>query len=271
VGTAVLLEVLRDRPVGRLLVASSMSVYGEGSYRDARGRLYDNADRPMASLREGRWEPRTEDGQRLHPIPTSERKPPALSSVYALSKYGQERMCLMVGRALGIPTLALRLFNVYGPRQALSNPYTGVLAIFASRLLNERPPLVFEDGRQRRDFVSVHDVARAFRLALERRDRSDRVLNVASGQSLTVHEVGVRMAKHMGKPHLPPTVTGKYRVGDIRHCFADIGAAQEALGYAPQVTFDQGLGDLVAWLRGQSAEDRVEQAGRELEQRGLTL
>jgi dTDP-L-rhamnose 4-epimerase len=167
--------------------------------------------------------------------------------------------------------LALRLFNVYGPRQALSNPYTGVLAIFASRLLNERPPLMFEDGRQRRDFVSVHDVARAFRLALERSDRSDRVFNVASGQSLTVQEVGVRMARHMGKPHLPPTVTGKYRVGDIRHCFADIGAVREALGYAPQVTFDEGLGELVAWLRGQSAEDRVEQAGRELEERGLTL
>src|SRR5690606_39069000 len=145
-----------------------------------------------------------------------------LSSVYALSKYDQERLCLITGRAYGIPTVALRFFNVYGTRQALSNPYTGVLAIFASRLLNGKPPLVFEDGRQRRDFVSVHDVARACILALEHEDAPGWAFNVGSGHAATVEEVGRQMAEVLGKPRLRPELTGKYRVGDVRHCFADV-------------------------------------------------
>ena len=180
-------------------------------------------------------------------------------------------MCLIVSRAYSIPTVALRFFNVYGTRQALSNPYTGVLAIFASRLLNGRAPLVNEDGRQRRDFVSVHDVAQACVLAMEKAPEvAGEVFNVGSGRNYTVLEVGRKLAEVLGKK-LEPEVTEKYRVGDIRHCFADISHARELLGYEPRVDFDEGLTRLAQWLERQIAVDRVPQAAAELSSRGLTV
>jgi dTDP-L-rhamnose 4-epimerase len=187
-----------------------------------------------------------------------------------LTKYDQERACLVVGAAYGIPTVALRLFNTYGTRQALSNPYTGVLAIFAARLLNDRPPRIFEDGLQRRDFVSVHDVARAFALALERDGADGDALNVGSGRSVTVRQIGEQLAAVVGR-RIGPEVTGEYRVGDIRHCFADIALARQRLGYEPQVAPEEGLVKLAAWLEGQVADDRVDAASGELAERGLTL
>jgi dTDP-L-rhamnose 4-epimerase len=190
--------------------------------------------------------------------------------VYALSKFDQERMCLMVGQAYGIPTVALRFFNVFGPRQALSNPYTGVLAIFASQLLNDNRPLIFEDGRQRRDFVSVHDVVQACRLALEVRDAAGHAFNVGSGRSYSVLDVARMIAAALGRD-IAPDVSGKYRVGDIRHCFADIGRAEAVLGYRPGVTLENGIVELGEWLRGQLAHDRVADASRELAARGLTV
>jgi dTDP-L-rhamnose 4-epimerase len=265
-GTAVLLEALMDRPVRKLLVASSMSIYGEGLYRAADGRVAETGERSRAQLERGDWEP----GGGIAPLPTPEWKRPSLSSIYALGKYDQERMCLIFGSAYGVPTVALRFFNVYGPRQALSNPYTGVLAIFASRLLNGRPPLVYEDGRQRRDFVSVTDVARACRLALERDEASGRVLNVGSGRSVSVLEIFDELRLVLGS-EVEAEVTGKSRAGDIRHCFADIGLARELLGYAPAVTLEEGIADLASWLEGQVAHDRVDAAAAELAARGLTL
>jgi dTDP-L-rhamnose 4-epimerase len=190
--------------------------------------------------------------------------------VYALSKFDQERLCLMIGRAYNIPAVALRFFNVFGTRQSLSNPYTGVLAIFASRLLNDRPPLIFEDGLQRRDFVSVQDIAQACVLALETPDAAGRALNVGSGHAYTIREVGEMLAAILGK-RIEPEICGKYRVGDIRHCFADIGEARRVLGYAPRVTLEEGLIELAAWLQDQAADDRVADASRELAARGLTV
>src|SRR4051812_291513 len=216
--TAVLMEALVDRPVGRLVVASSMSIYGEGLYRDPDGDISEGLERSVQQLKNHEWEVRNNRNQALKPVPTPETKSPTLASVYALSKFDQERMCLMVGRAYRIPTVALRFFNVYGTRQALSNPYTGVLAIFASRLLNDKPPMIFEDGLQQRDFVSVYDVARACRLAMEVPDAAYRVFNVGSGQARTVLSVAHAMAHVMGKPWIEPEISGKYRVGDIRHC-----------------------------------------------------
>jgi dTDP-L-rhamnose 4-epimerase len=207
----------------------------------------------------------------LIPVPTPETKSPNLASIYALSKYDQERMCLMVGNAYGIPTVALRFFNVYGTRQALSNPYTGVLAIFAARYLNGNPPVIFEDGNQKRDFVSVHDVARACRLALEKAEAAGCAVNIGSGKAYTVRQVAEAMARTLGKAHLPPEVTGKYRVGDIRHCFADISLAKKVLGYKPRVTLEQGLEELAVWLEGRIAHDRVAEASAELASRGLTV
>src|SRR3954451_19565539 len=268
-GTAVLLEALAAQPVARLVVASSMSLYGEGLYRCPDGSICTGVERDLAQLRAGDWEVRNEEGEVLTPIPTPESKLPSLASVYALSKFDQERMCLMIGRAYGMPTTALRFFNVFGTRQALSNPYTGVLAIFAARLLNDRPPLIFEDGLQQRDFVSVHDVAQACCLALERDGADGRALNIGTGREVTVLEVAAKLAEVLDTD-LEPEVTGKYRAGDVRHCFADVSLARELLGYEPLVELEDGMAQLADWLQGQVADDRVDAATAELAARGLT-
>jgi dTDP-L-rhamnose 4-epimerase len=268
-GTAVLLEQLMAHPVERLLVASSMSIYGEGLYRTADGRLVE-AERDRERLERDQWEVATDDGEILEPVPTPESKRPSLASIYALTKYDQERMCLLYGDAYGVPTTALRLFNVYGERQALSNPYTGVLAIFGSRLLNGRAPMIFEDGHQRRDFVHVRDVARAWRLALENPASAGSVFNVGSGRSISILELAYAVARVMGVD-VAPEITGEYRIGDIRHCFADISAARGALGFEPDIPLDTGLAELAEWLARQQAEDRVEQAREELVSRRLAV
>jgi dTDP-L-rhamnose 4-epimerase len=269
-GTAVLLEGLLKHPVQRLIVASSMSIYGEGLYKDSRGRICTAPDRTLQQIKAQEWEPRSENGEPLTPFPTPETKTPSLASIYALSKYDQEQMCLMIGRAYQIPTVALRFFNIFGPFQSLSNPYTGVLAIFASRLLNDRPPLINEDGLQKRDFVSVYDVARACRLAMEAREADGHVFNIASGNQYTVRELGQRIARVLGKD-IEPEITGKYRAGDIRHCFADITKARQILRFRPLVGLEEGLQDLAAWLEGQIACDRVSESRNELAARGLMV
>lgn len=266
-GTAVLLEALLQHRVERLVVASSMSVYGEGLYlRD--GAALEPPPRTREQLVSGRWELQHE-GARLEPIPTPESKHAIPTSVYALSKFDQEQLCLMFGAAYGVPTVALRFFNAYGPYQSLSNPYTGVLAIFASRCLNGNPPLIFEDGNQRRDFVSVRDVAQACRLALTT-SAAGEVFNVGSGQPRSILEVAESVLEVLDSD-LEPVVTGKYRVGDIRHCYADIGKAQRLLGYEPRVRFQEGLAELAQWLEQAPAQDNFVQAAKELDRRGLTL
>ncbi|HWE48315.1 MAG TPA: NAD-dependent epimerase/dehydratase family protein [Bryobacteraceae bacterium] len=270
-GTAILLQALTKHRVEHLVVASSMSVYGEGRYRDAAGNIREGRDRTVEQLRRGDWEVHDEHGQPLEPVPTTEDKPPALASVYALSKFDQERMALMVGRAYDIPAVALRFFNTYGPWQALSNPYTGVLSNFASRVLNDRAPLIFEDGRQKRDFVSVYDVAAACRLALESRRAIGLALNISSGVPMTVGEVARRTIRSIGRRDLEPELTGRYRVGDIRHCFADISLARQTLGWEPRVSLEEGLEDLAGWLESQQPADRVVEAREELAARGLMV
>jgi dTDP-L-rhamnose 4-epimerase len=271
-GTATLLEALIERPIERLVVASSMSIYGEGAYVDGEGVPRLAVSRSADQLRVHDWEVRDDQGRTLRPAPTREDKPPSIASVYALSKFDQEVLCLTLGRAYGFEAVALRLFNVYGPRQALSNPYTGVMAIFSTRLLHGRPPLINEDGQQRRDFVNVHDVVDAFVRALERPGVAGRAYNIGSGQAVTVEQVAQRLGRVLDKPSIAPVVTGEYRVGDIRHCFADISRARAALGYAPRVSLDEGLQELGAWLaEGHLPEDHVERARQELSRRGLAL
>lgn len=261
-GTAVLLQALTSKPVARVVVASSMSIYGEGLYRDAKGRPVEEVSREGA--RPGHW-----DLPDLTPAPTPESKRPNLASVYALTKFVQERLTLSVCAAYGMQGVALRLFNVYGPGQALSNPYTGVLAIFASRLLNGRPPLVFEDGLQQRDFVHVSDVAAAVLAALDAPQAAGQVYNIGSGERRTILDVARTLAQAMARPEIAPELTEKCRAGDIRHCFADISKAKAELGFTPRVKFSEGLAELVDWLRAQSAVDGAEEARRELEARGL--
>jgi dTDP-L-rhamnose 4-epimerase len=263
-GTTVLLDALQEHPVRKLVVASSMSIYGEGAYEPVPA-----TERTRDQLERREWEPRGPHGEELTPIATPERKEPVLASVYALTKFDQERLCLLYGASYDVPTVALRLFNVYGPRQALSNPYTGVLAIFASRLLNDKPPVVFEDGDQRRDFVHVADVARAFRLALEQDGADGGPVNVASGRSVSILEIAEALAQVLGKD-IAPELPGTYRAGDIRHCFADVTLAQELLGFEAEVDRDDALAELAQWLETQPATDRFDRAAAELAERGLT-
>ena len=271
-GTANLLQVLLDTriKVEKLVVASSMSIYGEGRYRcDACGEVAPPVRSQQQLLRK-EWDtlcPRC--GLKLVPLPTGEAKPLQCSSMYALSKKDQEEMALLFGRTYGLPVVAMRYFNIYGPRQALSNPYTGVAAIFASRLLNRRAPMVFEDGRQMRDFVSVHDVVQANLLAMEREQADGMALNVGSGEPVTIEQVARVLAAALDTI-IPAELTGKHRAGDVRHCFADISAAERVLGYKPKIRFAEGVRELVQWLREQTAEDRVAEATQQLGVYGLT-
>jgi dTDP-L-rhamnose 4-epimerase len=270
-GTAALMQALAQRPVETVVVASSMSVYGEGLYRDADGKKRVAPGRTVEQMKAGDWEISDEQGRPLTPIPTPEDKTPALASVYALSKYDQEMMTLMLGTVYGMRAVALRFFNTYGPYQALSNPYTGVLSNFAARVLNGNAPLIYEDGNQKRDFVSVYDVASAVRLALETPEASGQAFNISSGEAMTVKEIAEKVIRGLGSSSLTPDVTGKYRVGDIRHCFADISRARNVLGWSPAVNLQQGLEDLASWLDGQQAQDRGVEARQELAARGLML
>lgn len=268
-GTAVLLQAMIDRPVQRIVVASSMSVYGEGLYRTPDGARVDDARRRPARTKAGLWDLVDDGGQPLVPIPTDEQKPVDLASIYALTKYFQERAVLIFGEAYGIDAVALRLFNVFGAGQALSNPYTGVLANFASRIINGQPPMVFEDGQQRRDFVHVKDVARAFRLAMEQPRASGHVINVGSGRSYTVAMVAKLVAEALDRPDLGPDILQKARSGDIRNCFSDISKARDLIGFEPQHALEDSLGEFAAWVKAAEARDRSAEMKRQLEARGL--
>lgn len=271
-GTANLLQALLDSKLSfeKLIVASSMSIYGEGQYQCEEHGTVAPLPRPMQQLRSKKWEVLCPECDRqLKPVATAESKPLQYTSYYALSKKDQEEMVLLFGRTYDIPVVALRYFNIYGTRQALSNPYTGVAAIFGSRLLNNRAPMIFEDGNQMRDFVSVHDIVQANLLAMKSARANGEALNVGSGEPITIREVAGILNEELGK-NAPIEITGKYRAGDIRHCYADISRAREILGYSPKFGFRDGVSELVSWLRSQTAVDRVYEAAEQLSSYGLT-
>jgi dTDP-L-rhamnose 4-epimerase len=271
-GTANLLQTVLDRKLNleKLVLASSMSIYGEGQYGCSEHGEMAPAARELKQLRAKAWEVRCPAcGRALEPVPTAETKPLQCTSIYALSKKDQEEMALLFGRTYGVPVVALRYFNIYGTRQALSNPYTGVAAIFASRLLNGNAPMIFEDGEQKRDFVSVHDVVRANLLAMERNHADGKALNIGSGEAVTISQVAEALQQVLGI-RIPAEITGRFRAGDIRHCYADISQARRLLGYEPRTSFSAGMQGLAGWLRQQTAVDNVQQAARELRNFGLT-
>jgi len=272
-GAANLLDVIvnKENSVKKLIVASSMSVYGEGKYKCASCGVVYPSLRKEEQLMNKDWEPKCPNcGASLKPLPTDEDKPLMPTSIYAQTKRHQEEMCLLVGRTYGLPTVALRFFNVYGPRQALSNPYTGVCALFSNRILNNKPPYIFEDGLQTRDFVHVKDVAKAVLLALEKSGGDYMPINVGSGKPISIIELAEILIKLYGR-NVKPYVSYKYRKGDIRHCYADISRARQLLGYEPTIRLEDGLKDLVKWAeeRKWAAADLSDKAIRELEERKL--
>jgi dTDP-L-rhamnose 4-epimerase len=268
-GTAVLLEAVRRRTVEKLVVASSTSVYGEGLYRTPEGTVVEVRERSLEQLQAGCWEPTGQDGEPLEPLPTPETKVATPGSFHALAKHEQERLCLSTGTTHGIPTVVLRISDVYGPRQALGDPRTGAVASFALRLLNGRAPLVFEDGLQQRDLVSVHDVARACRMALESTTDPVGVFNVGSGSSTNIRTVAAQMAEALGRRELRPEITGTWRFGDVRHSLADTTLAAKVLGYEARVSFTEGLLELAEWLARKRADQRAAATWARLETRGL--
>ena len=269
--TGVMLDVLANErnSVEKIVVASSMSIYGEGAYLCSEHGAAAPVQRAEGQLADRDWDLHCQQCNRpLLPTGTPESKPLHPSSVYAISKMDQELLCLSVGAAYEMDVVALRYFNSYGPRQALSNPYTGVAAIFSSRLMNGRAPLAFEDGQQLRDFIHVRDVARATVAALETPGAAGETINVGVGNPLTIGEVGSTLAEALGV-EMPVEITGKFRAGDIRHCYADMTKAEEVLDFRAEISFEDGVRDLIEWVSVQTADDRVGVASEELERHGL--
>lgn len=270
-GGAVLLDILikEKNNVQKVIVASSMSIYGEGQYLCATCGVVFPKLRSNAQLEQRDWEMRCPNcHQPVKPLPTNEEKPLFPTSIYAITKRDHEETFLVAGRAYKLPTVALRYFNIYGSRQALSNPYTGVAAIFCSRFLNRKPPIVFEDGEQSRDFTHVSDIVQANILALEKEEANYEMFNVGTGMPMTIRQVGNLLRDHLA-PELELQIVGQYRAGDIRHCYADISKIQEKLGYQPKVPFKDGLNELISWVQNQEAKDLVDKAKEQLMERKL--
>jgi len=270
-GTAILWDILVNdkHQVSKVIIASSMSNYGEGEYECPQCGIIHPRLRERSQLQKGNWEMICPNcSSQLNPIPTRETKPLMPTSIYAISKKDQEEMSLVLGQAYKIPVVALRYFNVYGPRQALSNPYTGVVAIFSSRLLNNNPPLIFEDGNQSRDFIHVKDIVQANLLALKKQEADYNVFNVGTGHPVTILEVANSLIQKLN-PSIKPQIINKFREGDIRHCYSDISKIKEKLGFEPKISFEQGFSDLIEWVSKQTAVDMVEKATSELRQKGL--
>lgn len=274
VGGATLLDILANNKhsVEKLIVASSMSCYGEGKYRCT---LCDHVYpklRPEEQLAKGDWDVHCPNcSEPVVPSPTDETKPFMPMSIYAIGKRDHEEMFLAFGIAYGIPAVALRYFNVYGDRQALSNPYTGVAAIFSSRILNNNSPVIYEDGQQTRDFIHVSDIVQANILAMEKAEANNEMFNVGSGNPQPIAYVADVLIEKLGKKgKVKSEIVNKFRKGDIRHCYADITKIKTKLGWTPKVKFEDGMVELTQWVAKQTAQDGFEKAKKELEQRGLT-
>jgi dTDP-L-rhamnose 4-epimerase len=259
-GTANLLDILANtnHSVRKLIVASSMSIYGEGLYRNRAGEIVEAEERFEANLAKQRWECYdAKTGKALVPYPTPETKTVRSASIYAITKKNQEEQVMVFGRAHGLPVVGLRYFNTYGPRQSLNNPYTGVAAIFLNRLKLGQPLLIFEDGDQQRDFVSVHDIVQANLLALEKAEADYDVFNVGSGEPISIKALGLAIMKAAGK-EVSLDVNAKYRKGDIRHCYADISKIRQRLGFEPKVSLNEGLRELIEAAEKESCEENAD-------------
>ncbi|MBC8278860.1 MAG: SDR family NAD(P)-dependent oxidoreductase [FCB group bacterium] len=272
-GTANLLDVLTNikNKVEKVVVAASMSSYGEGRYHCSTHGILNPDLRPVSQMQTGDWEVHCPDcGELMSPLPTDEEKPQICNSIYALTKKDQEEMTLMWGKSYDIPTTALRFFNVYGPRQSLSNPYTGVCAIFMSRIKNDNRPVIYEDGLQTRDFISVKDIARACIESMNNSKADHQVFNVGTGKATSINDVAQTLAKIYGKD-IEPDITKAFRKGDVRHCISDPSKIEDAIGFRPQADFQSGMEELIKWTENAAAEDHFDKAASELADKGLIV
>lgn len=273
-GGAILLDLLANKAhnVRKMVVASSMSTYGEGKYNcEGCGVVFPKL-RAEAQLKARDWEMKCPHcGRDVHPLPTDEDKPLFPTSIYAITKRDHEEMFLSTGFAYGIPAVALRFFNTYGPRQALSNPYTGVMAIFSGRLLNRQPPVIYEDGLQSRDFTHVSDIVQGLLLAMDTPQADYQVFNLGTGIPTSISQVAVMLAQHLTSGEIEPQILNQYRTGDIRHCYADLTKARQLLGFEPRVSLQEGLDDLLGWVKEQTAVDRFDQVKKELAAKSLVV
>ena len=270
-GTAVLLNILvnEKHDIKKLIAASSFSVYGEGSYKCEKCGLVEPKLRNHAAVLKDSWELKCPGcNSILMPVPTNEEKKQDTTSIYALTKRDQEDMCLMIGKTYGIPTVALRYFNVYGPRQSLSNPYTGVAAIFMSRIKNNNQPIIYEDGLQTRDFISVHDIVDSNLLAMEKNAANYEIFNVGTGNPITIRHIAETVAQSYGKD-IKPNITYKFRKGDIRHCFADTTKIRKKLGFKLKMSFEEGMKELIEWSKNQESVDKFNEATKYLKKHDL--
>ena len=270
--TAILWEyiIANKLNIRKFIVASSMSIYGEGSYSCPKCGVISPYLRGDSQLKKRIWEISCSGcGSEASDLPTNEEKKLLSTSVYAITKKDQEELSLNIGISYKIPTVALRFFNVYGPRQSLSNPYTGACAIFSSRIKNDNPPLIYEDGLQTRDFIDVGDIAEACVLAMKSGKAAYNYYNVGTGRGLAIKDIARMLIDLYGK-NMEPEIVGRYRVGDIRHCYADIGKIKE-IGFTPEIELKDGLRNLVEWGKTEEAVDKTEKANLELNQRNLTV
>tara|TARA_Y200000002_G_scaffold35265_1_gene25838 strand:- start:1738 stop:2871 length:1134 start_codon:yes stop_codon:yes gene_type:complete len=271
-GTAIMLDVLANEKytVKKVVVASSRAIYGEGKYHcESHGEVYPD-EREDTQMSNGQFEPlcsickqplgmlATDEDSKIHP-----------SSIYGITKSDQEQMILVACKSLGISAIALRYQNVYGPGQSLINPYTGILSIFSTRILNNNPINIFEDGKESRDFVFIDDVVNATVLAIQDNKLKSCSLNVGSGVSTTVQTVADSLKK-LYQSDVDIKVSGNYRLGDIRHNKADISKIKKLLGFSPKVSFDDGLKQFVDWVKNQEVNsDNYEQSINEMKDKGL--
>ena len=271
-GTSNLMHALvnEEHDVKKVIAASSMSVYGEGSYKCENCKIEINdAIRTEINLKEKKFDPICNTCRnRLVPIPTKETKEPVCDSIYALTKKNQEEMTMLIGKTYGIPAVSLRFFNTYGPRQSLSNPYTGAVAIFLSRLKNGQPPIIFEDGNQTRDFISVHDVVHACLLSIEKSSADNRVFNVGSGKQTSIRSLAEAISEK-SEFNILPQIRNEVRKGDIRHCFADISLIRSRLDFEPKINIDKGLQEVIDWAKDSNSVDLVSKAYGQLKDKQL--
>jgi dTDP-L-rhamnose 4-epimerase len=274
-GTAVLLDILVNAAhhVEKVIVASSIGVYGEGAYECATHGVVAPTIRSEQQLTLRDWEQHCPYcSTHVRSIPTPEDKALYRDNIYSMTKYHQEEMVLLIGKTYGIPSVAPRFFNVYGPRQSLSNPYAGVAAIWLSRLLNGKQPIVFEDGGQLRDFVSIHDVVDCLVLMLEKPGADYLPVNIGSGETITILDIAKLLTRLLGVS-IAAQVTQTGRKFDIRHNTADISRARQTLGYAPKISLEEGFSELIEWAKTTPdvAVDFFDKALQELQEKGLLV